>query len=377
MLELLAFTDHIWGNLSLKRTAIIGAQHIMDSTLELFRHLKRQGLDPSKTFLMGKCYSTSPEVFRDFLREGFYVHKNSFHFDSHENYDDVYKDLLFKFARFSLGKIDFKEIDRLIVIDDGGYLISELNTLNVNGVPVVSIEQTSSGFNYLKNIKLNTSVINVARSKAKLELETPYIVESSLKRLQVYLSAKELTGKNVLVLGQGVIGTCVGNTLRRFCNVVGFDPVRPSDRSLEDHLSQADIVLGCSGTKSLDYSLYDSLKPGAKLISLASSDREFNAYRFRRQFPVSNRCLDTFSDGNISLIQGGFPINFFGERNNMSMEKIQITLTLLLSSVYQALTTTSDLKGIVSIDEEAERLIISKFKSMISKDVGSLPLIAI
>lgn len=377
MLELLSFTDRIWGNLSLERTAIVGAQHIMDSTLELFRHLKKHGLDPTKTFLMGKCYSTSPEVFRDFLKEGFYVHRSSFHFNSHENYDDVYKDLLFKFARFALSKINFKEIDRLIVIDDGGYLISELNTLNSYSVPIISIEQTSAGYHYLKNIKLNTGVINVARSKAKLELETPYIVESSLKRIQVYLSTKQLVGKQVLVLGQGVIGTCIGNALKKLCHVSGFDPILPSDRALEDLLPHADIILGCSGVKSLDYSLYNSLKPGVKLISLASSDREFNAYRFRRQLPISNRCLDTFTNGAISLIQGGFPINFFGERNNMPMEKIQITLTLLLSSVYQALTTSSEVKGIVSIDEEAERLIISKFKSVIFKDKTPLPLIAI
>lgn len=365
MLELLKFTDRIWNFPSLKDVAVIGAQHIMESTLILFRNLKSNGLDPSQTFLIGKCYSTSASAYRDFINDGFNVSDSSFYFNSHKDYDSSYKENISRFLKESIAKIDYKKIKKLIILDDGGYLINEINSIDIPNLPIASIEQTSAGIHYLKNIYLNIPVINVARSKAKLEIETPFIVESSLKRLFQYLPQEEFTDRTVLILGYGVIGASVSEALKPICNIEIFDPRIPESRSLLESLKKADIVLGCSGTTSLKYSHYKLLKDGTILASLSSSDREFEAHHFRKLFPKTTNCLSSFNNERILLLQSGFPINFWGSRNNISLEKIQITLSLLLASVYQAIQMEETNKGIICIDEESERLIMSEFSKSI------------
>ena len=106
--RLLEFTDSIWTFRDLNRVAIIGAQHIMESTLGLFRVLKMNGLCPAHTFLLGKCYSTSRSVFKNFRDEGFNVCKNSFFFDSHIDYDVSYKKNIVLFLKESLKKAGFE-----------------------------------------------------------------------------------------------------------------------------------------------------------------------------------------------------------------------------------------------------------------------------
>src|SRR5579872_233920 len=363
MLKLLQFTDNHWRYPSLERIAIIGAQHIMESTLCLFRNLKMNGLLASNTFLIGKCYSTSKSVFDDFLNEGFNVSPSSFYFDSHLSYDSVYRNNIAEFVKDAIGKIDFTNIDKLIIIDDGGYLIRHVNALEIS-VPVVSIEQTSSGVNYLQDAHLNIPVLNVARSQAKLELETPFIVESCMNRLLQYISHEDFKNRNALILGAGAVGSALSVALKDVCSVEIFDPRFSDGSHLIPALKQTDLVIGCSGSSALHYDQYKYLKDGAMLASFSSSDREFEAYKFRKLFPRTNNCLSSFHNNRLLLIQSGFPINFWGSRNNMSLDKIQITLSLLLTAIYQALYIEADQRGIIRLDEESERLIMSEFSEL-------------
>lgn len=55
----------------------------------------------------------------------------------------------------------------------------------------------------------------------------------------------------------------------------------------------------------------------------------------------------------------------------MAIRKIEITLSLLQSSVYQALEISKGSKGVIAIEEESERLIISKFlKSIVNNHLN-------
>lgn len=156
-------------------------------------------------------------------------------------------------------------------------------------------------------------------------------------------------------------------TLDRYCEVLTFDPKIQNHASLSEDLRSADLILGCSGTTALNYSKYTELKAGAVLASFSSSDREFQAYKFRRKFPRSSDFLQTVTDNNITLLQSGFPLNFWGSRNNIPIEKIQITLSLLQSAVYQALNFDNQGSGIIPIDEESERLIMEEFLKIVVK----------
>jgi S-adenosylhomocysteine hydrolase len=324
-------------------------------------------LDPGKVFLLGKCYSSSPEVFSDLYRSGFQVSFKSFAYNSHMRFDQLYKQTIDLFVREAISKMRFEEIDRLIVLDDGGYLIAAIEALaDELPVPIVCIEQTSSGFRHLDQLALRMPVINVARSQAKLTLEAPFIVESALQRFQHCVSDEEWQDKKVLILGCGAIGTALREELRREKVAVAcYDPALHNPETFVVRLQEADVIFGCSGTASLKYEDFSLLKQGATLASVSSSDREFEAYRFRQQFPVSSNCLHTYTDSKIRLLQSGFPINFWGSRNNMEMWKIQLTMSLLMSGVFQSLRVRPEQKGFIPVDQGIERQLVDAFMEQI------------
>lgn len=360
MLELLEYTDKIWDCPNLKNVAVIGAQHIMESTLCLFRNLEKNGLNPDNVFLLGKCYSTSPSVYEDFKKSGFRVSPLSFSYDSHQSFDELYKQNIRLFLLEAVRCLDLTNVEKIILLDDGGYLIQAIHSIDLPQVPVVCIEQTSAGIHHLKDLELGLPVLNVARSQAKLVLETPFIVESVLNRFFQYFTPLQIRNKTILILGYGVVGRVLEQQLTQLCNILVFDPAYPNRLSFQECLSQADVVLGCSGSTSLRYEDYKSLKEGAILVSVSSSDREFESHLFRQQFPQNEDCLLSFQ-GKIHLVQSGFPINFWRERNNMSLDKIQITMALLSSAIYQATSEKLSASGIISINVDAEKQIMSKF----------------
>jgi len=350
-----------WSSPSLENVAIIGAQHIMESIHELFSHLREKNkLNPLNVFLIGKCYSTSKSVSEEMRQEGFHVSDRSFYYDSHSPFDEFYQMQVEAFCNEALNSLELSGIEKLIILDDGGYLIRHFSELNRNDLPpIVGIEQTSAGYQYLKENSMKFPVINVARSKVKLEYEAPYIAESCLKRLEE-LSTESIEKKNVLVLGNGALGKEIVRYLSGKSMISTYDPVENTEKELMKALGLADFVIGCSGKTSLPYTQYKHLKKGAKLVSVSSSDREFDAHHFRREFPKHNEISQTLLKSDITIFNSGFPINFWGSRMNMPMKHIQITLALLMCGVFQAKQTTSQEGAFLTLDEVSQQKIITQ-----------------
>lgn len=368
-LNLLDKTSELWGCPSLENVAIIGAQHIMESSLRLFQNLMKSGLDPSNVFLIGKCYSTSESVFKEFIHHGFFVCGNSFGYDSHIKFDDLYRENIGLFFKKSIEEVARKGIKKIIILDDGGYLIDLVNSLDLSCFNVVCIEQTSAGINHLENKTIQFPVLNVAKSKAKLHLETPFIVESALNRLleSTNLLTKEI--QNVLILGYGAIGREVENILSNHFNVKVYDPLFSKRSHFVEMLSRADLIIGCSGRTAIQKEDYRYLKKGVCLASFSSSDREFDAQSFRKMFPQSDNCLQHFESEHVILLQSGFPINFWQSRNNMDLQKIELTLALLSSAVYQAVKLDSMESGISPVDSEAEKMLVLEHSKKFAKNL--------
>lgn len=368
MLKILQYTNKIWEHPSLENVAIIAAQHVMESILEVFKNLKKNGLDPQKTFILGKCYSTSLSVLEDFRTEGFHISEMSVAYDSHLSFDDCYKTQIQLFFEQTILKLDIKKVNKIIIMDDGGYLLNYISDHPISKIiPIIGIEQTSSGFNFLSEKKLPFPILNVARSKAKLTIETPFIVRSCLRRLYQHIPAEVVTTKTILILGMGVIGTHA-LAMISCAQSLNYDPKTMSINKLRELLPQADLILGCSGFKALTCEDYDYLKPGVKLASFSSSDREFDAVNFRKQLPRSINCRENAIHKNIELIQSGFPINFWGSRMNMPMEHIQVTLALLTAAIYQALNLDTNNKNFMSLDQESELLIMNECQKYLQEE---------
>ena len=119
------------------------------------------------------------------IADGIDVDPASFAYSSHRSYDEQFHDILVQFIRARRTKLSSKEIDKIIILDDGGkcgygYVHDELRQF----APLVAIKQTSSGYEAICSQKLAFPVINVARSATlSFKLESPMIAEASTERL--------------------------------------------------------------------------------------------------------------------------------------------------------------------------------------------------
>ncbi len=106
---------------------------------------------------------------------GIDVCPSSLSFNSHIPFDQQYRFNIKKFVSQRTLKLKNNQFKKIIILDDGGELIPEVDSVLGKENRAIGIEQTSSGYHKLKNKILNLPIINVARSPAKLNYESPII----------------------------------------------------------------------------------------------------------------------------------------------------------------------------------------------------------
>ena len=117
--------------------------------------------------------------------------------------------------------------------------------------------------------------------------------------------------------------------------------------TIEELIQHNDIIFGCTGTDILKQVNLEHVFNGDKIfVSCSSEDKEFLSLlkwiqRDERFTFSANPLLDisyiTTKSHKIRILRGGFPINF---DNNIEIEPekdIQLTRTLLLGAIFQAL----------------------------------------
>ncbi len=170
-LPLLDFTATLYPGTVLSEVYIICAQHLVSTTYSLFHALFKLGLKPSNLSAIGKCYSTDPQAYREMKKMGIDVCPSSLIFDSHRPFDKQYRENIKAFIDQRLKSLTNTNYKKIIILDDGGELISAVNTALRGSTTIIGIEQTSSGFHKLKHKNIRFPIINVARSPAKLNYE--------------------------------------------------------------------------------------------------------------------------------------------------------------------------------------------------------------
>jgi hypothetical protein len=380
-IELFELVNKSFGYLDLKDTYVLGAQHILPTTIDLINTFISQGLSKNNLSFIGKCYSTNPLVYNELKRVlNFDICPSSIKFSPSLSFDEVYKKNVKDFFEHRIDKILSSNCKQLIVIDDGGELIlaihSHLNKFSSNNVKIVGVEQTSSGFRKLSQHRIKIPVVNVARCKAKLEIESILIAEDVYKSLDRHLSFLTLQPQKALILGRGAIGKKLEAKLANFFDVASFDS---SGTGSITHLSHSminsfDLIIGCSGQISLDMSLLDYPSKTRVLASASSSDREFNSFKARN---MSNSFMyschsNVLLNGNI-LLNGGFPINFSSQYNDVDGEKYYLTRALLLAGAFQA--HLEKRSGLIDFSETIETSICELFIQQHPQYLESISLI--
>ncbi len=308
--------------------AIVSCQHILDSNFITLRYLFELGLRPERTFILGKAYSTNADVAAAMADSGINVHAHSFSFDSHEAWDDQFRRYVAEFNGDALRSLEaLRGVHKIILVDDGGFVIEHAHS-SFGGATVTAVEWTSSGYRKLLAADVPVPIVNMARSKSKLAIESPFIAEGVAKKIEDEYSVVLESDRPALIVGAGSIGSSVRACLEtrgKRCVVIDLGDPRPD-------MEEFDLVVGCTGACSLDAGELSMLR-GAVLVSASSSDREFDAVRVRKNSERTDDTHRSYSTDSYVLANAGFPINFDGAPQFIPYEEIQITLGLVFASV--------------------------------------------
>lgn len=353
--------------LSLENSLIISVQHLCSTTEVLFEEFFKYQLDKKNLYVIGKCYSTDPRVLARLQKIGVNAVPSSsafnclvpFDLDFDRNIDEMLEEVI--------TSRDISSYERIILLDDGGHLLEKVINFFPDNLPLIGIEQTSSGFNRLKDKDIFFPVINLARSHAKLKFESPIIIDLVVKRLEKKISKLEHIIQKILLIGHGVLGQEIQNRLKTTYEITIFDSepqksmISPDD--FRTALSEFDLIIGCTGGTSLTFNDFQLLKNPVVLASVSSSDREFEAFKFRRLQPNEDCHADISLDG-ISLLNSGFPITFDGDHDNIDSDDFQLTRALILAAVYQASVTDIKLAGFIPMRDDLQSIVTKKFEKL-------------
>lgn len=346
---------------SLSNVLLIGCQHILATTHSMLQSLYSFGLNPKNIFLLGKCYSSNDSVWQEMHQDGIHVSHLSFSFESQQSFDGQFCHIVAQFLKDTLSQVDLSKFNKIILIDDGGELLSLSMEFFKGHTNVVAIEQTTSGYEKIKSSVLQFPIINVARSQVKLIYESPMIAEIVVKKAIQRMCTLKRAARQILIIGNGAIGSSIYAAIKSNYEVQIYDKNLNNHFSFDEHLRTVDLIIGCTGKTSLPFSKHKYLRKGCVLFSASSSDREFDAVHIRTKAKDIKSCHDDIEVDGKTILNCGFPVNFDGGRDSVAPSKIQLTRALLMSAILQACEMSDAPFEIVPLDIEMQRDIIRKF----------------
>lgn len=343
---------------------VCASQHILEPQGVMFDLLVTWGIPRENIVILGKIYSTSPEIFGELKSKGFSIDQPGFNLQ--QPFDIQHKENCEKLFTHTISRIPHGST--LVVLDDGADLLLVFNARfrEINSsIRVIGIEQTSSGFRKLEKETLTFPVINVARSPIKLDKESPLIARLGCDRIKDVITKYNLTQPKILVVGLGPMGKNVLMILEEEgYKVVGHDTAFTSQAEILSLIEQHSInmIVGSTGSSILTEeqirSLNNIVTESLYLISMSSSDREFPSSFLRQNEDPHSPTHSNAKWNSIILVNNGFPITFKGNRYESTPLEIEKTIALLYGSTLYVLTHDSLTAGILDVPEEVNRVIL-------------------
>lgn len=346
---------------SLKNTLVVYNHHALETSYTLLKALFAIGAEPQNIFAIDKHYSRNTRVVDAFEEEGVYHHLCSKQVGL-GRFDSTYSsDMTRLWSKVEDHLNKSRGINNILVMDHGGYALDNIPHGLLMNYHVINIEKTTSGFNSEKKRgHLPLPIIDIARCAAKKYLEAPLIAEAGISKLRsnknIDLRAKR---RACAVIGYGVIGKAIANLLVDLGHdVIVFDKNRQQLSSIGQNskirfanelvtaVNFADLIFGCSGndiTASLEPF---KLSPAPKTMgSFTSGDVEaltlLQAVQAKHNGKVENRFLEDVIYTNdfgkeITIIRGGFPVNFDDSGESVPAADIDLTRSLVLGAAIEA-----------------------------------------
>jgi len=362
-LPLLKSISNLYKNkISLENTIIICVQHIVSTTYTFFHELFKIGLKPENLIILGKCYSTYPDVYEQLKKEKVNISPLSIAFNSHEPYDLQFE----KFLDIFLKQIKIKDLynfEKIIILDDGGQLLEKINYLFPHDINIIGIEQTSAGYHKIKNLNLFFPIINLARSFVKLKYESPLIIQLALRKILNNTQKLILKNSKILIIGNGTLGNIIYSRIQEITDQVIIYDEDPNKTQLDKfefkkNLGNFDLIIGCTGKTSISKDDHKFLKRPVILASISSSDREFDAVYLRKKQKIFHNCHKELNVEGIYLINCGFPINFDEDYFNIDPNDFQLTRALIYISIIQANNHKKNVSGFIKLEDSLQNFLI-------------------
>jgi hypothetical protein len=356
---LLQRVSELYEDINLDNSLLLSCQHLLAPQQRMFTHLLELGLPPQNCVIVGKNYSTCQEVMDELGTTGCAVAPFSSEFKPLMSFDSWFEQKLTAYVSSEISRRPMSSYDKVVLLDDGGFMHIVANRLCGNLPGIIGVEQTSSGHHRIHAEGIAFESISVARSYQKLMFETPYIADIGHARALRHYRTCGNRKARILFMGMGPIGRQMAGRALVVDGFEGavFDPhfdllrtkpvgsigvfdlfenehVIRTEEELWRRIREFDIIVGSSGTQLFGAERIEELHPEVSLISMSSSDREFPALPFRRS---ETKVHDNCRLGGRSLINAGFPITFDGKRNACPPQQIEFTMALLMIRVLAAI----------------------------------------
>ncbi len=374
----------------LRKTAVVLVHHLLTNSAHLVTALLQLGVHPQNMVVVGKAYSTCNEVV-EYIRSMNINYRDNTIPNSIGQYSASFLCDV-RTAWSDLLSTVHSDVDQYLILDHGGYASALIPAHIAHHHKVIRIAKTTSGLMYFEQHGFQPfPVIDMARSATKMLLESPLIANAVVEK-SITALPKNAIDINIGIVGYGAIGQALTHKLasmgHRCLMVYDDDATKFSgDNIVENVLCVDDLktlftechyVFGCTGqdiTKShLD--CFTQSKTDKCLVSCSSEDKEFLS--LLQHIESLNPCKDnnilvdihhpTASGATIRILSGGFPVNFDHSGQSVPSEDIQLTRSLTLAAVFQAihlfgLQHAADQKLIYTLDSVLQKFIVDHWLS--------------
>lgn len=359
--------------------ATVMIQHQLGSIVPLTEALIALGADPRRMYWVDIPYSANATVAARLAGLGIpeanfaaadYTLEQPYAAYQHRRVTELVAELRQRFGRDA----------RLLVLDDGAYFADAAACFEGAFGSLALVEQTHRGMRKVlgdaacRTFAQGTRFVDVATSKPKLDIESPFIGDSVLRALHTALGPHRdaVAAGPALLLGYGAIGRAVATALtdglgipRPALRVHDPAPDKQDDAARDGFgpwdaggppFTRFTLVVGCSGTTSFTIGDRVFLADGAVLASTSSGAAELSREQFveladahagdhvwiEDRDTLASRDIHSpirfrLVDRSAVFLNGGFPLNFDGNVNCVPWRDIQLTRALMLAAAVQAL----------------------------------------
>ncbi|MBI4822039.1 MAG: NAD-binding protein [Deltaproteobacteria bacterium] len=388
-----AILDDLKGTRPLATKNVLMVSHFLATSVPLALALRKAGAELDSTVMVGTPYGSNRTVVDTLTQMGFDLRVPTLSVaDYRKAVEKGLDDVVAKHR---------KNGQSVVVLDDGG-LVADLLHANAKYADVRGafklVEQTTGGVIVSEKHALETPIINAARSKSKMR-EAPFIGEAVATKVRQGLEriGKKIAGQKAVVIGFGTVGKQLAKQLREAgAKVVVIEPSETRRAAAKDagfavsdsvkkHLSNSDLLVGCTGTQTLSLEDMKHLKSGATIASASSKQTEFQMDALKRaaskkqkiEPDVSTVTLPsyeyTLGRKQLTVLGDGWPVNFDGDVEDIDAEDIQLTRAIMFSGALQAskLLNTESRAGLVPYDEKEDLKILRRFEKLQKKPAGA------